>query len=159
MHPDSPLCCYGRTTRAERPGPGIEPRTSWLWRQSIKPSATTVSDYITERVEIWRTLLIIGPSILQILKCLSASGPKYLWATHVVPTSWLNYLRRQIVFCLYVFSFYFCLFFIYSLSFLLFVFVPLNLSKLSLIVSLSPLHFFANCYTLIPFPSIFWQFF
>ena len=36
---------------------------------------------------------------------------------HVVPTSWLNYLRRQIVFCLYVFSLYFCLFCIfYSLS-------------------------------------------
>ena len=63
---------------------------------------------------------------------------------HVVPTSWLNYLRWQIVFCLYVFSLYFCLFFIYSLSFILFVFVPLNLSKLSLIVSLSPFHSLHN---------------
>ena len=36
--------------------------TFWLWRQSVKPSATTVSDYITERVEIWRTLDVIEPS-------------------------------------------------------------------------------------------------
>ena len=80
---------------------------------------------------------------------------------HVVPTSWLNYLRRQFVFvcifslytfvcslftlCFFVsFSLYFCLFFIYSLSFLLFVFVRLNLLKLSLIVFLSPFHSLHN---------------
>ena len=47
-----------RTTKAE----GIEPRAFWLWRQSVKLSATTVGDYMTERVEIRRTLDAMGPS-------------------------------------------------------------------------------------------------
>ena len=50
------------TTRAEGPSPGIEPRAFWLWRQSVKLSATTVSDYMTERVEIRRTLDAMVPS-------------------------------------------------------------------------------------------------
>ena len=52
------LYVANRTTRAE----GIEPRAFWLWRQSVKLSATTVSDYMTERVEIRRTLDAMGLS-------------------------------------------------------------------------------------------------
>ena len=58
--PRCPCALRKRTTRAT--SPGIEPRTFWLWRQSVKPSATTVSDYVTNWVEIWRNLDVVQES-------------------------------------------------------------------------------------------------
>ena len=75
----------------------------------------------------------------------------HAWAQHVIPTSWLNYLRRQIVFCLYVFSLYFGLFCIfYSLSLYLWTyqnFLWLYLCQLFILFKI--LHFITFLYFLL----------
>ena len=65
---------------------------------------------------------------------------------HVIPTSWLNYLRRQIVFCLYVFSLCFGCSVFFTLC--LCTFEPIKTFFDCIFVTFS---FFAKFYTLLPF--------
>ena len=94
-------------------------------------------------------LLEVSWSDVEELEQLCEKNPLQSFFLHVVPTSWLNYLRRQFVynfFYTYIVLSFVCIFIIYTLSIIYsFVFVPLNLSKLFFyILSCPSFHFLYN---------------
>ena len=54
LHPGSPLYCYGRTTRAKEPSPGIEPRTSWPELQNVKSFTRTRIFFLSNAILLHR---------------------------------------------------------------------------------------------------------